>query len=187
MGAILTCGASSCELFGMQFHTQSVSPGSDPFQTDGSGLDSMDYQQKYIPDEYLELRIPAGLGGDGIRVFKMDPGHLHIWPRHSFMLIALPNKVSLLPGLRYLPYSNGSLSAFRTPQDCTFTATLFAPKSIFDHLETPQEFVRWFDGQFPDALQLIGVENLLHDVQHNPRSSLIHIKVRTCGVIGAHE
>lgn len=63
---------------------------------DGSGHDSMDYQQKYIPDEYLELRIPAGVGGDGTPVFKMDSGHLHIWPRHSFMLIALPNKVSLL-------------------------------------------------------------------------------------------
>lgn len=65
----------------------------------------MDYQQKYIPDEYLELRIPAGVGGDGTPVFKMDSGHLHIWPRHSFMLIALPNKVSLLRGLRCLPYS----------------------------------------------------------------------------------
>ena len=57
----------------------------------------MDYQQQYIPDEYLELRIPAGVGGDGSPVFKMDPGYLHIWPRHSFMLIALPNKVGLLP------------------------------------------------------------------------------------------
>ena len=98
MGAILTCGASSCELFGMQFHTESVSPGADPFRTDGSGLDRMDFSQKYIPDEYLELRIPAGVGGDGSPVFKMDPSHLHIWPRHSFMLIALPNKVSLLRG-----------------------------------------------------------------------------------------
>jgi hypothetical protein len=23
----------------------------------------------------------------------MDPNHLHIWPRHSFMLIGLPNRV----------------------------------------------------------------------------------------------
>lgn len=69
-------------------------------------------------------------------------------------------------------------------QDCTFTATLFAPKDIFDRLETPQEFVRWFDGQFPDALQLVGLENLLHDVEHNPRSPLIHIKVCARGVIG---
>src|SRR5258706_1692778 len=146
----------------------------------------MDYQQQYIPDEYLELRIPAGVGGDGSPVFKMDPGYLHIWPRHSFMLIALPNKVGLLllpASQRLFCISNGSLSthqlsAFHAPQDCTFTATLFAPKNIFDCLETPREFGRWFDGQFPDALQLIGLQNFLHDVQNNPRSPLVHIKER---------
>jgi hypothetical protein len=80
------------------------------------GLDfgSMDYQQQYIPDEYLELRIPAGVGGDGSPVFKMDPGHLHIWPRHSFMLIALPNKVNLLPASQRQPYSN-SRRTFYSP------------------------------------------------------------------------
>jgi len=146
----------------------------------------MDYQQQYIPDEYLELRIPAGVGGDGFPVFKMDPGHLHIWPRHSFMLIALPNKVSFIARLATPSlYSNStrcthqlSPPCFCVPQDCTFTATLFAPKNIFDSLETPQEFGRWFDGQFPDALQLIGQKNFLQDVQRNPRSPLIHIKVR---------
>lgn len=25
--------------------------------------------------------------------YAMDANHLHIWPRHSFMLIGLPNKV----------------------------------------------------------------------------------------------
>jgi kynurenine 3-monooxygenase len=55
----------------------------------------MDYQQTYIPHEYLELRMPAGPANktDGQPTFLMDPNHLHIWPRHSFMLIALPNQV----------------------------------------------------------------------------------------------
>ena len=53
----------------------------------------MDYQQTYIPHEYLELRMPAGKDTEGNSVFLLDPNHLHIWPRHSFMLIALPNKV----------------------------------------------------------------------------------------------
>ena len=53
----------------------------------------MDYQQEYIPHEYVELRIPAGTDASGNRHFRLDPNHLHIWPRHSFMLIALPNKV----------------------------------------------------------------------------------------------
>lgn len=56
----------------------------------------MDYQQAYLEHEYIELRMPAGPpkvpGGE--TTFLLDPNHLHIWPRHSFMLIALPNKVS---------------------------------------------------------------------------------------------
>jgi kynurenine 3-monooxygenase len=52
----------------------------------------MDYQQEYIPHEYIELRIPPGIAADGKYYFQLDPNHLHIWPRHSFMLIALPNK-----------------------------------------------------------------------------------------------
>jgi len=27
--------------------------------------------------------------------YAMDKNHLHIWPRHHFMLIGLPNKVHL--------------------------------------------------------------------------------------------
>jgi len=54
----------------------------------------MDYSQEYIKDEYIELKMPAGRDADGRPVFALDPNHLHIWPRHSFMLIALPNKVS---------------------------------------------------------------------------------------------
>jgi hypothetical protein len=56
-------------------------------------LNRMDYQQKYIPHEYLELKMPAGTDVNGEPVFLMDPNHLHIWPKRSFMLIALPNKV----------------------------------------------------------------------------------------------
>jgi hypothetical protein len=55
---------------------------------------SMDFQQTYIPHEYLELKMPAAKDAEGNAAFAIDPNHLHIWPRHSFMLIALPNKVS---------------------------------------------------------------------------------------------
>jgi hypothetical protein len=54
----------------------------------------MDYQQEYIKHEYIELKMPAGQDGEGKSTFLLDPHHLHIWPRHSFMLIALPNKVT---------------------------------------------------------------------------------------------
>jgi hypothetical protein len=56
----------------------------------------MDYHQEYIPHEYLELKILPGRDQRNDPTFLLDPNHLHIWPRHSFMLIALPNKVSRL-------------------------------------------------------------------------------------------
>ncbi len=56
---------------------------------------SMDFQQKYIPHEYIELRMPplANASSEDAPCYRLDPHGLHIWPRHSFMLIALPNKV----------------------------------------------------------------------------------------------
>ncbi|EIW60002.1 FAD/NAD-P-binding domain-containing protein [Trametes versicolor FP-101664 SS1] len=116
----------------------------------------MDYQQWYIPHDYLELKMPAGPpqepGGDPS--FLLDPNHLHIWPRHTFMLIALPNK------------------------DGTFTCTLFAPTADFDRLDSDEAIVRWFSEHFPDALPLIGEQALLEDFHRNPRSALMSIKAR---------
>lgn len=58
----------------------------------------MDFQQEYIPHEYIELRLPAGSSQkSGSPTFLLEPNGLHIWPRHSFMLIALPNKVRMIP------------------------------------------------------------------------------------------
>jgi kynurenine 3-monooxygenase len=53
----------------------------------------MDFEQEYIPHGYCELTIPPKIGPDGQPEFAMDPEHLHIWPRHKFMMIALPNPV----------------------------------------------------------------------------------------------
>ncbi|KJA27532.1 hypothetical protein HYPSUDRAFT_131024 [Hypholoma sublateritium FD-334 SS-4] len=112
----------------------------------------MNYQQEYIRDEYLELKMPAGRNQNGEPTFALDPNHLHIWPRHSFMLIALPN------------------------QDKTFTCTLFAPTAELDRLCTADSILSWFKLYFPDALRAIGEKSLVDDFQHNPRSPLICTK-----------
>jgi kynurenine 3-monooxygenase len=137
---------------------------------------SMDYHQEYIPHEYIELKMPSGRDQDGNPSFLLDPNYLHIWPRHSFMLIALPNKVLylspvLLPSLMNLA-SNVNL------QDKTFTSTLFAPKAEFDRMASPEMTLTWFKSYFSDALSIIGEETLLKDFERNPRSPLISIKVR---------
>lgn len=126
----------------------------------------MNFQQEYIPHEYIELKMPAGHNEHGEPSFSLDPNHLHIWPRHSFMLIALPNK------------------------DCSFTCTLFAPTYELDRLATTQGISSWFKTHFSDALPLLGEEKLFHDFANNPRSPLITIKAEPyhykdrCVIIG---
>jgi len=78
---------------------------------------------------YKELSIPAGKHGQHL----LAPDVLHIWPRGSYMLIALPN-------------SNGS-----------FTATLFLPKNgaeSFASLNTAT-IDRFFSDTFPDVRALM--------------------------------
>jgi kynurenine 3-monooxygenase len=50
----------------------------------------MTYQQEYIDTLWCEFEIPAGEEG----VWKISPGHLHIWPGSEHMFIAIPSKVS---------------------------------------------------------------------------------------------
>ena len=52
----------------------------------------MNFSQEYIEHGYVELNMPPTPSGE----YKMDPGHLHIWPRQTFMMIALPNMVNTI-------------------------------------------------------------------------------------------
>lgn len=92
--------------------------------------DRFDYQQQYISHGYKELTIPAGPDGS----FLLENNALHIWPRHEFMLIALPNI------------------------DGTFTVTLFLPfegQNSFAALDTLKKARQFFKHTFPDALRLM--------------------------------
>jgi len=76
---------------------------------------------------YKELTLPAGPGGS----FLLEKNALHIWPRKSFMLIALPN----LEG--------------------SFTCTLFLSFEAFEEIAQPAEAERFFAANFPDVLALV--------------------------------
>jgi kynurenine 3-monooxygenase len=111
--------------------------------------DRFDYQQFYIKHGYKELSIPAGANGD----FQMEKNALHIWPRESFMLIALPNP------------------------DGSFTCTLFFPFEgpvSFESLRHDKAISDFFDQHFADAKSLI--PDLLTDFNQNPTSSLVTVK-----------
>jgi kynurenine 3-monooxygenase len=95
---------------------------------------------------YKELTIPA-LDGE----FAMDPDALHIWPRGSSMMIALPNP------------------------DRSFTCTLFWPRSELEALTTPEQILRHFAEVYPDAVPLM--PTLVDDYLANPNSPLATLHV----------
>ena len=112
-------------------------------------LERFDYSQSYLPHGYKELTIPPAADGG----WQMEKQALHIWPRKSFMMIALPNP------------------------DASFTCTLFwqfeGPRS-FATTQTDDEVRRFFHEEFPDAVPLM--PTLLEDFAENPTGSLVTIR-----------
>ena len=111
--------------------------------------DRFEYNQHYISAGYKELIIPPGANGE----FVLEKNALHIWPRGSFMMIALPNP------------------------DGNFTCTLFLPfegEKSFANLTTREQVKKFFDEEFSTAVPLM--PTLLDDFFHNPTSSLVTVK-----------
>lgn len=108
-----------------------------------------DFSQDYLDYGYKELTIPAGSKGN----FQMERDALHIWPRKTFMLIALPNI------------------------DGSFTCILFYPfegKESFERLATPEAVRQFFRVQFPDASPLM--PSLVETFFANSTGSMVTIR-----------
>jgi kynurenine 3-monooxygenase len=112
-------------------------------------IGSFQYHESYLAHGYKELTIPPGPD----LTWRMEKNALHIWPRKSFMMIALPNP------------------------DGSFTCTLFwefeGPRS-FATMKTDEDVRRFFEEEFPDAVPLM--PNLLEDFRENPTGSLVTIR-----------
>ena len=94
---------------------------------------------------YKELEIPPAADGG----FRIEPNALHIWPRGSYMCIALPN------------------------DERTFTVTLFLPNEgdpSFATIRSGDEARALFERDFADALPLI--PTLERDFERNPPGML---------------
>jgi kynurenine 3-monooxygenase len=121
--------------------------------------DRFEYRQDFLQHGYKELTIPpaaaCGFAPNDERLtkwggFAMNPNALHIWPRGSYMMIALPN------------------------QDQSFTCTCFWPFSGFEALKTDEQIRSYFEEHFPDAVPLM--PTLIEDFKRNPTSSLVTVK-----------
>jgi len=114
-----------------------------------------DFSQEYIPHGYKELCLAPTPDGE----FAMAVNYLHIWPRQTFMLIALPN------------------------QDRSFTCTLFLPFDQFDNLKTKEDVLNFFQAEFPDFLFLMGEEKLVEEFFRNPTGPMVSIKCKPYHVL----
>ena len=112
-------------------------------------LENFSYDESYLAHGYKELTIPPGPSGN----WQMEKEALHIWPRKSFMMIALPNP------------------------DGSFTCTLFwefEGTRSFATTKDDDDVRRFFDDEFPDAVPLM--PSLLDDFKQNPTGSLVTIR-----------
>ncbi len=128
--------------------------GSVVIATDGAGspirqsmekMEGFSFSQDFLEHGYKELSIPPAEDGG----FLIEKHALHIWPRHSFMLIALPNL------------------------DGSFTCTLFLQQDGnpgFSSLKTAEQVLAFFRKEFPDALTLM--PTLAEDFFANPTGAL---------------
>jgi kynurenine 3-monooxygenase len=112
-------------------------------------LPNFEYDESYLAHGYKELTIPPAADGS----WRMEKNALHIWPRKSFMMIALPNP------------------------DGSFTCTLFwefKGARSFETATNDDEVGRFFAEEFPDAVPLM--PTLLEDFRENPTGSLVTIR-----------
>jgi kynurenine 3-monooxygenase len=108
-----------------------------------------DYSQSYTKAGYKELTIEPTADGE----FAMEPKALHIWPRGSFMMIALPNP------------------------DKSFTCTLFMPyegETGFESIKTDDEILKFMNTYFGDSVPMM--PTLLEDFKANPVGDLVTVK-----------
>ncbi len=114
-------------------------------------LDRFSYSIDYLEHGYKELIIPPAPGGG----FRMEKYALHIWPRRSHMMIALPNA------------------------DGSYTVTCFwrheGPNS-FANLTAMEAVQDYFREHFPDAVP--HMPTLTNDYLENPVGSLATVR---CG------
>lgn len=154
------CIDFDCKTGEAKFSSGTVVSGDTVIATDGAGsavrhammnggVERFDFSQVWLEHGYKELHIPASSDGG----FLIEKTALHIWPRHKFMMIALPNF------------------------DGSFTCTMFLSHkgdSGFDKLTDDVSLMRFFEENFPDTIPL--TPTLVEDFFTNPTGNLGTVK-----------
>jgi kynurenine 3-monooxygenase len=107
------------------------------------------FAQQYLEHGYKELTIPAGQNGQ----YQIEKNALHIWPRKTYMLIALPNVDGSFACIFFFPFEG---------------------EPSFASLDNEEKVMRFFQAQFPDVVPLM--PDLLENYFTNPTGTMITIK-----------
>ena len=152
--------------------------------TDGAGsavrnamtrIDGFEFTERWLEHGYKELHIPPASGG----AFAIEKNALHIWPRHKFMMIALPNFDGSFTCTLFIAHESKNsqtevgdvhevrpgkrISSFDKPDD-----------PAFDHLTDAGALLELFNREFADAVPLM--PTLVEDFFHNPTGTLGTVK-----------
>jgi len=153
------CVDLDCESGAARFSSGKTVSADTVIATDGAGsavrlamesqIDGFRSNTVFLDHGYKELHIPPGPGG----TFQLEKNALHIWPRHQFMMIALPNF------------------------DGSFTCTLFLAHKgaiAFEQLTDVSTVNEFFEREFADAVPLM--PTLVEDFFANPVGNLGTLK-----------
>ena len=138
------------------------------FSTDGAfsagrlqmqlSTDLFTYSQTYLEHGYKELTIPPTASGD----FAMEANALHIWPRDSYMLIALPNLDGSFTVTLFLPLEGGnSFEKLKTEEGIIYAKRLLKQYNISD-----ERLLNYLRQTYPSNKQ-INYKTLITELHEN--------------------
>ena len=127
----------------------------------------------FLEHGYKELHIPPGPNGE----FLLEKNALHIWPRHKFMMIALPNFDGSFTCTLFLAHkAEPPASAGGDGLGGEIVPPAHAGGSAlgFDQLTNEAAVLDFFNREFPDAVPLM--PTLINDFFANPTGHLGTVK-----------
>lgn len=183
------CIGFDCLTGETQFANGSVVKGDTVIATDGAGsvvrdamvrgISGFKLSQIFLEHGYKELHIPPP-SELGKRMTLDDPSvlqlnALHIWPRHKFMMIALPNFDGSFTCTLFLSHKGENSFEEINHGSARIDADQKANLSVLDPCKSvAYNVLDFFETQFPDVLPFI--PTLIDDFLSNPTGNLGTIK-----------
>jgi kynurenine 3-monooxygenase len=156
------------------FENGRTASGDTVIATDGAGsavrhslaksVSGFEVSEVFLEHGYKELHIPQSDRGLPAHD-QLEPNALHIWPRHKFMMIALPNFDGSFTSTLFLAYESEPPAV---AGGLTEPAENYEP--TFDRLTDERNLRDFFNREFPDAVPLM--PTLTDDFFHNSTGHL---------------